>query len=293
MWDVLVLGLLAGGVLALIAVGLTLIFGVMDVVNFAHGEFVMFGMMGTALLAGYLGTTPYLAGAIVAVLAIPASVVIYLLVIRPTLGRSLYVQVFATLGLSIVLQASALMAFGPRTVAVRDETASTRLDLLGVSVELGRVIAFGVALLLVGATWAFLIRTRMGQEIRAVSEDNYAAKVVGIRVFRAYLAVFVAGAVFAVIAGAVIVPFQAVNPTSGIAFALTSFVVVVLGGFGSLPGALVGGLTIGVVETAAGYYFGTEWSQGALFLIFVLVLLLRPAGLFGKKAGDSELVGGH
>jgi branched-chain amino acid transport system permease protein len=293
MWDVVVLGLLAGGVLALIAVGLTLIFGVMDVVNFAHGEFVMFGMMGTALLGGALQISPYVAGLLVAVLSVPAAVVVYFLVIRPTLGRTLYVQVFATLGLSIVLQAAALIAFGPRTVAIRDDTASTRISLLGVPVELGRLIAFAVAVVLVVATWVFLTRARAGQEIRAVAEDNYAARVVGIRVSRAYLSVFVVGALFAVIAGAVIVPFQSVTPTSGVTFALTSFVVVVLGGFGSLPGALAGGLVIGVVETAAGYYLGTEWSQASLFVVFMLVLLLRPSGLFGRRAGDAELVGGH
>lgn len=293
MWDVLVLGLLAGGVLALIAVGLTLIFGVMDVVNFAHGDFVMLGMIGTAALTISSGASPYLMALAVAVFSIPLALIVYFLIIRPTLGRSLYVQIFATLGLGIVIQSIALMVFGPQDMAFTDPLSSTRISLFGVNVGLGRIIAFLVGVLLVSASWLTLQRSRIGNEIRAVSQDHFAARVLGIRVSRAYLFVFVFGVMFAVIAGALIVPFQSANPTSGFAVGLTSFVVVVLGGFGSVSGALVGGLIIGVVQTAAGYYFGTEWQEAALFVIFLLVLLLRPQGLFGRGAGDSALVGGQ
>lgn len=293
MWDVLILGLLAGGVLALVAMGLTLIFGVMDVVNFAHGEFVMLGMITTAALTNAMGVSPYVAAPLVVIASIPVALIIFQLVIKPSLGRSLYVQVFATLGLSIVLQAVALMVFGPETVAVNDAVASQQVNVLGVSVELGRLIAFVVALLLFFSVWLLLDKSRLGQEIRAVAQDDGAARIVGIRVGRTYLTVFVTGIALTVAAGSIIVPFQAVTPVSGLSFALTSFVVVVLGGFGSLMGALVGGLIVGVIETAAGYYLGTEWSQGALFLIFVIILLVRPSGLMGRPTGDGQLVGGR
>lgn len=293
MWDVLILGLLAGGVLALVAMGLTLIFGVMDVVNFAHGEFVMLGMIATAALTNALELSPYVAAPLVVLASIPVALIIFQLVIKPSLGRSLYVQVFATLGLSIVLQAVALMVFGPETVAVSDAVASQQVNVLGVSVELGRLIAFIVAILLFFGVWLLLDKSRLGQEIRAVAQDDGAARIVGIRVGRTYLIVFVTGIALTVAAGSMIVPFQAVTPVSGLSFALTSFVVVVLGGFGSLIGALAGGLIVGVIETAAGYYLGTEWSQGVLFLIFVIILLVRPSGLMGRPTGDAQLAGGR
>jgi branched-chain amino acid transport system permease protein len=290
-WNVIILGLLAGGVLALVAMGLTLIFGVMDVVNFAHGEFVMLGMIATATLTTALGISPYVAAPLVVLASIPVALVIFQLVIKPSLGRSLYVQVFATLGLSIVLQAVALMVFGPATVAVSDAFSAQRVNVLGVSVELGRLIAFVVALLLFFAVWLLLEKSRLGQEIRAVAQDHGAARIVGIRVGRVHLTVFVTGIALTVAAGSMIVPFQAVTPVSGLSFALISFVVVVLGGFGSLMGALIGGLSVGVIETAAGYYLGTQWSQGVLFLIFVIILLVRPSGLMGRPTGDAQFAG--
>ncbi len=291
MWNVLILGLLAGGVLALVAMGLTLIFGVMDVVNFAHGEFVMLGMIVTATLTNVLGLSPYLAAALVVLASIPISLIIFQLVIKPSLGRSLYVQVFATLGLSIVLQAVALIVFGPSTVSINDPVAAQSVNLLGVSVELGRVIAFVAALVLFFGVWLLLEKSRLGQEIRAVAQDNGAAQIVGIRVERVYLTVFVTGIALTVAAGSLIVPFQAVTPVSGLSFVLVSFVVVVLGGFGSIIGALIGGLIVGVIETAAGYYLGTEWSQGVLFLIFVIILLVRPSGLMGRATSGAHFAG--
>ncbi|QAB18612.1 branched-chain amino acid ABC transporter permease [Leucobacter muris] len=292
MWDLLVLGVMAGGVLALIAVGLTLIFGVMDVMNFAHGEFVMLGMLATTVIVLGTGMNPYLVGLLVLLASLPISYLIYIGIIRQTLGKSLNVQIFTTLGLSIVLQASALMFFGSRTFAFSDPFASERIRVLGVPVEIGRVIAFVGGILLVAALWFFLYRTRFGKSIRAVSEDNYAAKVVGLRINRAYATVFVLGSAFAVAAGVLIAPFTAVSSTTGLNYVLTSFVIVVLGGFGSVGGAFLGGLLVGIIETFVGYYFGTQWMQASVFVLFVLILALRPQGFFGKKSLDSAMVGG-
>lgn len=292
MWDLLVLGIMAGGVLALVAVGLTLIFGVMDVMNFAHGEFVMLGIMGTIVVVTTTGMNPYLAGLLVVIASLPLAFLIYIAIIRPTLGKSINVQIFTTLGLSIALQAIALMAFGSRTFAVSDPFASSRVSVFGVQVEVGRVIAFLGGILLVAALWFFLYRTRMGKQIRAVSEDNYAAKVVGLRIDRTYAIVFMLGTAFAVAAGVLLAPFTSVNSTTGLHYVLTSFVIVVLGGFGSVGGAFIGGLLVGIIETFTGYFFGTQWMQASIFVLFVLVLALRPRGLFGKKSLDSAMVGG-
>lgn len=292
MWDLLVLGLMAGGVLALVAVGLTLIFGVMDVMNFSHGEFVMLGMMATTVTVTATGMNPYLVGLLVLLASLPISYLIYVGIIRQTLGKSLNVQIFTTLGLSIVLQAAALMFFGSRTFAYSDDFASARIQVLGVAVEIGRVIAFVGCLVLVGGLWYSLQRTRAGKQIRAVAEDNYAAKVVGLRINRTYAGVFVLGSAFAVAAGVLLSPFTAVSSTTGLHYVLTSFVIVVLGGMGSVGGAFIGGIVVGIIETFVGYYFGTQWMQASVFILFVLILAIRPQGLFGKKSLDSAMVGG-
>lgn len=292
MWDLLVLGSMTGGVLALVAVGLTLIFGVMDVMNFAHGEFVMGGMMATTAIVLATGINPYLAGLIVILASLPISFVIYMSIIKHTISKSLNVQIFATLGLSIVLQAAALMFFGSRTFAFSDPFTSSRVQVLGVAVEVGRVIAFAGGIVLVVGLWYFLYRTRAGKQVRAISEDNYAAQVVGLRINRTYAAVFVIGATFAVAAGVLLAPFTAVSSTTGLSFVLTSFVIVVLGGMGSVGGAFIGGLTVGIIETFAGYYVGTQWMQASIFILFVIILAVRPQGLFGKKSLDSAMVGG-
>ncbi|MDJ1371391.1 branched-chain amino acid ABC transporter permease [Gulosibacter molinativorax] len=292
MWDLVVLGIMAGGVLALVAVGLTLIFGVMDVMNFAHGEFVMLGMIATIFVVTSTGMNPYLAGLLVIIASIPVAYLIFVAIIRPTIGKSLNVQIFATLGLSIALQAAALMFFGSRTFAISNDFAATRLSVLGVQVEVGRVIAFVGGIVLVAALWFFLYRTRVGKQIRAVSEDHYAAKVVGLRINRTYAIVFILGTAFAVGAGVLLAPFTSVNSTTGLNYVLTSFVIVVLGGFGSVGGAFIGGLVVGIIETFAGYFFGTQWMQASIFVLFVLVLAIRPQGFFGKKSLDAAMVGG-
>lgn len=293
MLDVIVYGLLTGGVLALVAVGLSLIFGIMDIVNFAHGEFVMIGMLATATMSLSSGLSPYVVLPLVAVTGALIGLVIHYGIIVHTLGKSLYVQVFATFGLSILLQSIAVMVFGTRYVALDDPIASSRVNVLGVHVEAAKLIAFVVGVALVIAIWLFMHRTRAGREIRAVSQDTFAARVIGLRPGKAYLIIFVIGVAFAVIAGSLMIPSQIANAFSGTNWTLISFVVVVLGGFGSVPGALVGGLIVGLVQSFTGVYLGTQWQQASIFVIFVLVLLLRPQGLFGRKSGDSALVGGH
>lgn len=293
MLDVIIYGLLAGGVLSLVAVGLTLIFGIMDITNFAHGEFMMLGMLGTATISISLGVSPYVAVLLVAIAGLIMGVVIHFVIIKRTLGKSLYVQVFATFGLSILLQSIATMIFGTKYIALDDPVASSRVSILGTDVEAAKLIAFVVGIALVIGIWFWLNKTRQGREIRAVAQDTFAARVVGIRPGRAYVIIFTVGVVFAVIAGGLVVPSQIANAYSGTTFTLISFVIVVLGGFGSVPGALVGGLSIGLVQAFTGVYIGTQWQQASIFVIFVLVLLLRPQGLFGRKSGDSALVGGH
>ena len=287
-WEILVHGLLTGGVFGLVAIGLTLIFGVMNVVNFAHGQFLMAGMMLTVALVTRSRIDPYLA----AVALLPAMALLglltYLVVIRPTIGRILFVQVVATLGLVLLLQNLALILFGADVRVITNQVASAPVQLLGVTVQRGELIAFGAALALTAGLHLFLIRSAYGRAIRAVTDDTLAARLIGLNVNRAYAAVFVIGIVFAMLSGALIAPQVPVSPYSGSDYGLISFVVVVLGGFGSVLGAMLGGLLIGVVQVATAFLIGPQWTELALFLIFVVVLLVRPTGLLGTATVGSE-----
>lgn len=287
MWTVLVLGVAYGGVLALVAAGLTLVFGVMNVVNFAHGDVVMVAMISTAALAAHTRLGPYAAGAVVVAASIPLLALVYGAVIRGIIARSLHVHIFATIGLSLVLQAAALVTFGPGIRSISDAATSARVTITGVTIESGRLIAFITAIVLAAALWFFLRRARLGREIRAVAANPAAALLVGLRMERVRAVTFIGGGLLAVIAGVLIIPFQPVKISTGISFTLISFVIVVLGGLGSLPGALLGGLIVGVVHTAVGYYIGTAWPMVALFVVFLAAILLRPQGLAHRGTAQT------
>jgi len=287
-WEILVHGLLTGGVFGLVAIGLTLIFGVMNVVNFAHGQFLMAGMMLTVALVTRSGIDPYLAAAALLPAMVLLGLLTYLIVIRPTIGQTLFVQVVATLGLVLLLQNLALILFGANVRVITNQVASAPVQLLGVTVQRGELIAFGAALALTGGLHLFLIHSTYGRAIRAVADDTLAARLIGLNVNRAYAAVFVIGIVFAMLSGALIAAQVPVSPYSGSDYGLISFVVVVLGGFGSVLGAMLGGLLIGVVQVATAFLVGPQWTEFALFLIFVVVLLVRPTGLLGTATVGSE-----
>lgn len=287
MWTILVLGILYGGVLALIAAGLTLIFGVMNVVNFAHGDFVMVAMVATAVVTTQLAISPYITGLVVLAAAVPVLMAIYFLVMRPIIGRNLYVHVFATIGLSLVLQAAARMVWGPGIRSVHHSWSSHRVIVLGATVETGRIVAFVIAALMTAALWLALRYSHIGLEMRAVADNPKAARTIGIRIPRARLTAFLVSGLLAVAAGVLIVPFTPVKPTTGMTLTLISFVIVVLGSLGSLPGALLGGLIVGIIHTATGYYIGTNWPMIALFIIFVATLLLRPQGIAHRRTRES------
>lgn len=276
-------GLMIGGVYALVAVGLTLIFGVMGIVNFAQGEFLMLGMYISWILATLLHMGPYQGMWLVALLMFLLGYVVFRGLISRVLGKGDEACILLTLGLSTFLQNAILVIYGADYRTIETSVKDAALYLGGLTLPLGRIIAFTVALLLVGLLSYVLARTDVGRAMRACAESREIATLLGINPLRSFALAFGIGIVLAGIAGVLLTPMFYIYPGVGTLFNTTAFVVVVLGGMGSVAGALLGGLIIGVVESLTATYVSLDLSQLGTFLIFLIVLLLRPRGLFGRS----------
>jgi branched-chain amino acid transport system permease protein len=286
--QVVISGILVGGIYALISMGLTLIFGVTRIVNFAHGEYVMLSMFGTFVLSQRFGLDPYVSVLPIAALAFLAGVVTQRLVIQPLLNASHASQVFVTMGLSVTLMNLALMFWGADFQSVRTPYEAAVLPLGPWTVGVPRLVTFLVAVAMMVGLLLFLRKSYLGKAITAVSQDRMAALLMGIDVNRVYMIAFGIGIACVGVAGAVLMPIYSVFPTVGQYFGLTAYVVVVLGGFGSMVGALAGGLIIGVVEALSGYFISPGLKEAVYLLIFIAVLVVRPSGLFGI-VGSEEM----
>lgn len=285
--QLVVSGLLLGGIYAIISVGLTLIFGIVRVINFAHGELLMAGMYVTYLLTKSLGVHPY-------VTAIPLVVVFFLVgaaiqrfLIQPLLNADPHVQIFATVGLSTAMMNLALMVMGADMYSVETSFAREGLSFGPVRVVAGQLVMFAVALGVVGGLHLFLQRSNLGRAIRATAQNRIAARLMGVNVNRVYIITFGIGAACVGLAGSLLAPMYAVFPTIGTYFVLTAFVVVVLGGMGSLWGAFVGAMIIGLVDSLSGYYIAPDLKEVVYFAIFIVILIARPTGLFGMGKGSE------
>jgi branched-chain amino acid transport system permease protein len=279
----LVSGFLIGGVYSLIAVGLTLIFGVMNIINFAHGSLLMLGMYFSYWLLTIYGIDPYLS----ILLTIPILFVIGLfiqkIVINPVIRTPHLNQLLLTLGLLLFIENLALFLWGPdyRMVQVSYSAATYYVGSLMISIP--RLVACLIAFILTGVLFIFLKKTDTGKAIRAASQDREGALVVGINFSRIYVIAFGIGAACAGAAGSIIVPFFYVSPHVGWVFVLSAFIIVVLGGMGSFIGALLGGIIIGMFETLAALYISSSLKQVVSLGIFILILLIKPSGLFGRR----------
>lgn len=285
----LVAGLLLGGVYALVSVGLNLLFGVVRVINFAHGEFVMIGMYITFWLWFGLGIDPYLSLLIVGPLMFLLGMLFQRGIIQPLQGTSANMKIFATVGISIILQNLALYLWGGQHRAVNTSYSTSVVNLGGINISLGRLIAFAGALVMVGALFYVMNRTMTGNVLRAIAEDNGTATLVGIPVKKYYLVATGISVMLAGVAGVMLTPFTSAFPLFGAHMTLIAFIVVVIGGMGSMVGSLVGGVLLGAIETLAGTYIAPALQQVVLFALFIVVVLLRPQGLFGKGEGTEEV----
>ncbi len=277
-------GILLGGIYALISMGLTLIFGVMKVVNFAHGEFLMMAMYFSFWLNCFLGIHPYLS----VVFIIPAMFVIGLLVqkglIQRLVGATDFAQIFATVGLMIVMQNGALLLWTADFRGYQGISATKSIQFSGVLISQPRLVILGVAILVMIGLLLFLKKTHIGRAMRATSQNGRAAWLMGINVNRVYMIAFGLGCVCVGIAGAMLLPVYSVFPTVGTYFVLIAFVVVVLGGMGDIVGAFMAGLIVGVIETVGGYLLAPRLGALCVFVLFILILLIKPSGIrFGSK----------
>lgn len=285
--QLVVSGLLLGGIYALVSVGLTMIFGVSRIKNFAHGDFVMVGMYLTYLAVRWSGLDPYIVLPLVTAAMFGFGLLVSLIVIRPIQGAPQVAQIFATVGLSLVLQNLALMIFGGDFLTTASAVSGHVFRFGGISLPASLLTAFVVAMAIIALLTMFLRVTYLGKAMRAVAQDRRAASLMSIDVRQIDMVTFGLGAACAGLAGALLAPLFPVFPTIGVNLVLISFVVVILGGLGSIEGALLGGLAIGMIETLSGFFIGSEMRQIAYFVVFLLVLLLRPAGLFGHRGSET------
>ena len=281
-------GLLIGSIYALMSMGLTLIFGVLRVVNFAHGEFLMFAMYGAWAFVTYTGFNAYIACLAVVPAMLLYGALIHWIIIRPGLNKPHLVVVFATMGLSILMQNLALLVFSADLFDVPPLNAGRSIAIGPFYAKLELLIGFGVTLLATAVIHVVLKSTYLGKAIRATVQDGEAAQLMGIPVSRIFLITFSAGSALVGLSACVMIPLFSVFPSVGLNFVLIAFVVVVLGGMGSLEGALLGGICIGVVQSLSGYYVAPAYGQMFFFILFLLVMVFRPAGLMGRR-GEATL----
>jgi branched-chain amino acid transport system permease protein len=275
-------GLLLGGMYGLISIGLTLIFGVLEIVNFAHGEFLMLSMYAAFWLFQLYGIDPYLSMLIILPVFFLLGVAVQRITIQPILNAPPLNQIFMTVGLSMVLQNAALFIWTADYRTIKTSYSALTLKTAGLIISFPRLVAFLLAMALIAALLIFLKKTYTGKAIRALAQERKAAMLMGINVYRTYQFAFGIGIACVGAAGAMLIPVYFVFPSVGALFVLIAFVVVILGGYNSLVGSLVGGLIIGVVESFSGFFISPHLKEAIYFLIFILILLFKPTGLFGR-----------
>ncbi|MFM0017382.1 branched-chain amino acid ABC transporter permease [Paraburkholderia azotifigens] len=277
-------GLTTGAVYALIALGLTLIYGVLHIINFAHGAALMIALYAVFLLKERLGIDPYMALPIVTLGMFAFGYLLQRFVInRASHGKDENI-LLVTLGLSIVLENLALVWFHSDTRNIETAYTLSTIEIGPAMIALPKAIAFFGALVVAAVLFLTIRMTDLGRAIRAVSREKHGAKLMGIDVDKVYALSFGIGMACVGAAACFLLPTYYVNPQVGSGFVLIAFTIVVLGGMGSFAGALVGGLLIGVVESLGGLWFGDSLGQMGIFAIFIVVLLVRPQGLFGARA---------
>ncbi|WP_202819952.1 branched-chain amino acid ABC transporter permease [Calderihabitans maritimus] len=277
----LVSGLLWGCIYALIAIGLTIIFGVMDIVNFAHGEFLMVSMFIVYSLS-LLGINPLISLPVAAIALFALGILSYKTLIRRVLDAPMLAQIFVTFGLMIFLRNLAHLIYSADYRSVAVSVFQGRVEVLGIYLSTPQVIAALVAAVMTAAVYWFITKTEMGWALMAVAENKNAASLMGINSERMYALAWGIGAACVGVAGALLANFYYIFPEVGALFGLLAYVVVALGGFGSIQGAFVAGIIIGVTEALAGLLIDPSVKYVIVFSVYVVVVVLRPKGLMGN-----------
>jgi len=276
-------GVLIGAVYALIGVGLTLVFGVMRTINFAHGDFVVIGMYFAVVLNSILGWDPY----ITLIFAIPLGFATGALIQKYILARIIDAQpetmMLATLGISLVIANLLLLIFGGEPQSVNVSYASSTFEIVDVKISIVLLLAGSITLFVIGGLFLILNKTEIGRAIRATAENRLGAELVGVNTKKIQAIVFGMGMALAMAAGVALIPLLFASPgTTGATFTLKAFVVTVLGGLGNIGAAIAGGLMLGIVEIMGASYLNSAYRDAYGLLAFLIVLLIKPEGLFGK-----------
>jgi branched-chain amino acid transport system permease protein len=282
-----VLGLLIGGVYVAVAVGFSLVWGILNIVNLSHGALVMVGAYVTWFLFASKGVDPFVSLPIVVVALFAFGYALQRVLVNRVIRAPLFFTLLLTFGVNLVIVNTLLVLFKSDFRSVTPAYSGSGIGIGGVQVPYIRLAGLGVAMLVAGAVAWLLNRTRTGAAIQAVSADRDAARLVGIDLRHVYALTFAVGAACAGVAGSLISTIQAITPTAGEPYTLQAFVVVVLGGLGRVSATVVGGLVFGLVETLGQTMIpglGAGWANAIAFAILVLVLIVRPQGLLGRLA---------
>ena len=280
----LVNGLSTGSIYALVAVGLTLIFGVLELINFGHGEFFMLGAIGLFILKVELGI-PYLPTIVivVALMAVVGWLTRRWLDLQP--NKPFETMILLTLGVSIILQNGALAIWGPTFLTIPTTFTAAKRVIAGVHISDQRLLLFLASIIVFGLLELFVRRTKPGKAMRAVAQNNYAASIVGINIGFIASLTFVMGVGLAGFAGSLVAPIISAHPRMGVGVLMKSFAVIVMGGRGNVHGAIIAALILGVVESLSTQYISLAFKDVFAFAALIIVLVVKPEGLFGRKAG--------
>lgn len=281
--QLLVSGLGMGFIFALIAIGLALIYGVMGVVNFAHGEFLMISMYATYFAFALGGVDPMVTLPFVAVAMFAFGVIVYYVLMRRVLGGAMHSQIFATFGLMVFMQAAAQFFFGADYFSIDRSLLSGVVRIGGITLPLPQVAAAGGALICTGCIYLLVFRTGLGRSLRAVSQDRVAALTMGIDADRMNALSWGLASACVGVAGSLLANFYYVFPRVGAVFVLVAYVTVALGGFGSISGALMAGVLIGIIQVLSGFFLTSTLKFVPVYLLYLAVVLFRPTGLMGRQ----------
>ena len=273
-------GLVWGIVIAFIALGLTIVFGLMDIVNFAHGELYMLGaFFGYSLL--FLVHNFWIALVLAMIVLGLMGILIEVIMFRPLYGRDPIFHLLLTFGIGMIFREGARLLWGGETKRV-DVPIAGAVDILGVTYPIYRLMILGIGILILIIIWFALNKTETGAIMRGASQDREMSSALGINVTRVYTLTFATGAALAALAGVLMAPIYFVYPTMGIDAILRAFIVVIVGGMGSLTGAVVASLLIGEVESLASLWISPTWAETLVFVALIITMIVKPTGLFGK-----------
>jgi len=286
--EALINGVLMGSIYGLTAVGLTIIFGVMKVINFAHGSILMVGMFAAYWFVQLTGLNPYLALLVVVPLLFYFGYFMQSWIIRPIFEAEKDVRepitvIIVTTGIWYVLDNLSLLLFGAEYRVVKTSVTGKVFEIYDMYFLLPKVIGAGITILCAIYLYWFLKHSKMGKAIRATSLDREAASLMGIKQSKIYNIAFGMGCACCGVAACVLIPFYYVYPTVGVPFDIKAFIIVVLGGLGSIPGAIIGGIIVGIIENVGAQFMASTWTELLLYGVFLFVLLVKPSGLFGMK----------